>query len=140
MAKKLSRSHSDSSLSPPPDDLPPQAEIATVKTTVSRKRKADTTATTVTKRVKNTTAVKSETADTASGADYLPQPKRRVVKKIEVEEETVEEEVQENGDNEIKTKKKSAPRKRKELNLVPLASRTQDSPLLMGAHVSTSGG
>jgi AP endonuclease-1 len=137
MAKKLSTPSSDSSLSPVADDLIAQVET----TTNTKKRKADTTEVTVTKRTKATT-LKTEVADVDASANDSPRPKQGATKKVKIEEETVKEEIELQEDSKGKTKvtKKTTTRKKKEVDTSPLAERTQDTPLVLGAHVSAAGG
>jgi AP endonuclease-1 len=137
MAKKLTTPSFDSSLSPVADDLIAQVET----TTNTKKRKADTTEVTVTNRTKATT-LKTEVADVDTSANDSPRPKRGATKKVKIEEETVKEEIelQEDSKGRAKVTKKTTTRKKKEIDTSPLAERTQDTPLVLGAHVSAAGG
>ncbi|KAH6851542.1 DNA-lyase [Alternaria rosae] len=103
MARKISNATSDSSLSPPPDNLMSATEAAIVPQPADsgKKRKAETTP-----RTKRTRAQQVDVEDAVDGVDESPRPKRRATKKIKVTEE-VEDEVmaQESGDGEGKSKK-----------------------------------
>lgn len=162
-SKKRAEPLSDSSLSPPPDELSAQAETTTIVVVGNGKRKANNTAAPqVTKRTKVSTAVKVE--DNEVPTSIAPTPKGRTAKKVEVEkareaepddedvkplkatrkrvksQQTVGDTVDhsENGDEDSKPKK--APRKKKDTNSAPLADRTTDTNLRVGAHVSIAGG
>jgi hypothetical protein len=145
MARKLSSSASNSSLSPVADDVIAQAESkVNVKTaTTGRKRKADTTDVEVTKHTRKTIAANVKTEDGTAGADESPRPKRRMAKKVKVEEEIVDDGnktgLTGNGESKV-TKKKTTTRSKKQTVASPLTTRTENSNLRVGAHVSTAGG
>jgi len=111
MARKISNAPSDSSLSPPPDNLMSATETTTVTQPVvnGKKRKAETTP-----RTRRTRAQQVDVEDAVDGVDESPRPKRRATKKIKVTEE-VEDEVmaQESGDGEGKSKKAVSRRNKK---------------------------
>ncbi|KAI4931440.1 hypothetical protein J4E85_004033 [Alternaria conjuncta] len=111
MARKISNAPSDSSLSPPPDNLMSATEAATVALPVvnGKKRKAETTP-----RTRRTRAQQVDVEDAVDGVDESSRPKRRATKKIKVTEE-VEDEVmaQESGDGEGKSKKAVSRRNKK---------------------------
>lgn len=123
MAKDIAKG-SDSSLSPPPEDLQVSAETEdiTKTTAVSMKRKAETTVTktvTTTKRTK-----KAQVADTNDNNDdakdqtaEMPRQKRATAKNVKQK----------------RTKKSKEP-------VLPLEERTADTKLRIGAHVSIAGG
>jgi AP endonuclease-1 len=145
MAKKLSPPSPESSLSPVAEDLIEQVESKVeVKTAANgRKRKATTTETKSTKRTKKATAVDFKKEETTAAGDEAPKPKGRAAKKMKVEEATVEEtvKVEEDGEGKPKaTKKKTTTRVKKQVDIAPLAERTQGGPLRAGAHVSIAGG
>jgi AP endonuclease-1 len=145
MRKKLSKPESDSSLSPVADDLIVQveSEIATKPATNSKKRKAHTTDVKVTTRTKKAKGTGTTEKDMATSADGISIQKRRSAKKIRSEEEMVHDEfvVQEDGDDKAKvTTKKTTTRRKKQADLAPVAERTRDTNLRVGAHVSTAGG
>ncbi|KAJ4303553.1 DNA-(apurinic or apyrimidinic site) lyase [Kalmusia sp. IMI 367209] len=131
---------SDSSLSPPPEDLKaPIGDSANRK-----KRKAETTVK-VTKRSRKTTLNEENTADKDALAAVSEQedavPTKRA-RKVKVEEGAVETGVQvkeREGGTIVKTKQKTV-RKKKEDNILPLEERTIGSKLRVGAHVSIAGG
>jgi AP endonuclease-1 len=143
MARKPSSTDSDSSLSPVADDVIAQVESkVNVKTTTSgRKRKADTSNVQVTKRAKKTMASSVKTEDDVTGADESPGLKRRGAKKVKVEGEIIDDGVNmpNTGHKSKATKKTSTTRTKKQAD-VPLAERTEDTNLRIGAHVSTAGG
>jgi AP endonuclease-1 len=145
MARKVVAPGSDSSLSPVANDVIAQVEskVTTKTITAGRKRKADTTDAPATKRTRKTVAATTKIEDDAASADESPKPKRRVTKKVKVEEETVgdEDKIGETGNTTPKvTKKKTTTRTKKQVDATPLAQRTEDTKLRMGAHVSTAGG
>ena len=123
MAKDIAKG-SDSSLSPPPEDLqvPVETEDITKTTAVPMKRKAETTVTktvTTTKRTK-----KAQVADTNDNNDdakdqtaEMPRQKRATAKNVKQK----------------RTKKSKEP-------VLPLEERTVDTKLRIGAHVSIAGG
>lgn len=132
-------------MSPVADDLIAQVESkASAKTAANgKKRKATTTDVKVTKRTTKGTATDIKTEDIVDGTDESPQPKRRMTKKIKVDEDTVSNEVkvEANGNGATKvTQKTTVARKKKQVDLAPLAERTADTKLRVGAHVSAAGG
>ncbi|KAH7410347.1 xylose isomerase-like protein [Phaeosphaeria sp. MPI-PUGE-AT-0046c] len=146
MARKLESAESDSSLSPVANHLIEQVEskAEVVPPANSKKRKAATTAsaststtttttTTITRRTKKApvTATDNDKEAEVSDTTESPLPKRRAVKKVKVEEQIVDE---------VTIKKKTTTRKKKPVDNAPLAERTQDSHLRVGAHVSIAGG
>jgi AP endonuclease-1 len=142
MAKKISNASSDSSLSPPPDNLVSATETAAVPQPVvnGKKRKAETTS-----RTKRTGAQQADVEDAVDGIGESPRPKRRATKKLKVTEEVEDGVVaQESGDGEGKPKPKPKPRAKVKGGtakiLPPLAKRTENSKHLIGAHVSAAGG
>lgn len=145
MAREPPSHESDSSLSPVANDVIAQVEskVTTKTGTTGRKRKADRTDVQATKRTKKTVTATNKTEDDIAGADESPRPKRRVTKKVKVEVETVDDEDKtgETGNGPPKvTKKKTTTRTKKHIDTSPLAKRTEDTKLRMGAHVSTAGG
>jgi AP endonuclease-1 len=138
MATKLTTSSSESSLSPPPEDVAAQTETVTV-TTKAMKRQASTGSNAkVTKRVKTKKDMKGQAGP---GSSTTPRPKRRAPNQATVED-VADEEFKAEVDGDVKTKvtKKTTTRKKKDENLAPLEERTTDTPLWIGAHVSTAGG
>lgn len=142
MARKLKQISPESSLSSPPEHLdklmpenPPNTDLS-VKTSVTRKRKAENT-TTSTKRARKTTVKEEEldgSANDSSGADEKPIPKPKArSRKVKVEDETVA-----GATKDIKKPKRL--RKKKDEDLAPLQERTMGSKLRVGAHVSMAGG
>jgi hypothetical protein len=184
---------SDSSLSPPPDNLVSATDTVAATQPVANGRKRRTA---TTSRTKSTATQLAEADDVAQ---QLPSPKRRAAKKVKVASQDapaelppsthpkrgaakkaiVDEEIMEgefdvevsvkeidkskattdnkvtakkpanskkrkaedDGDHEEKPKKTTKPRtKPVQKDLPPLAERSTDSKLLMGAHVSTAGG
>jgi hypothetical protein len=160
MAKTRSNISPDSSLSPPPDDLAVPAENTIVKKTVTRKRKAATKITTVPKRPKTTATVNTTSLEDVRASSDPPlqkEPKESLIssENVEAAPEIVGDEIdlQESDSSsgsakdEDKIKIMSKPRKKtkvagalKELALDPMAKRTEDTPLALGAHVTGSGG
>lgn len=168
MAKKLTAVSSDSSLSPLPEDIAAESETVVKESkTNGNKRKATSTAEKITKRTKTTLATKSKVEGTGAEITETAKPVRRVVKKAIVEEDTVEYEAKteidgekkgkattktitkrskksrddDNSDAEVDVKKKIPKRKPKAVNDgTPLAERTKDVKLRVGAHVSAAGG
>ncbi|KAF2134592.1 AP endonuclease [Dothidotthia symphoricarpi CBS 119687] len=143
MAKKISDTSSESSLSPPPEGLSALAEKATVQTTAKgTKRKAEAIVTKTTKRTKKT-AVEDGTKEAAiASTNEVPRAKRGATTKVKYEE-TVEEEEKANGVvTKAATVKKTARtvKKKNVKDAPPLEERTKDSKLRVGAHVSTAGG
>jgi len=150
MARKLAKSPSESSLSPPPDDLGQNVLAQTaevdfaVETEVNgrgKKRKAETTVK-ATKRAKKATVKEEDDAEDANDTEETPKPKKRAAKKAKVEE-TVEGEVTAGADDngtEVKKITHKRQTKTKEAGLAPLEERTVGSKLLVGAHVSVAGG
>jgi hypothetical protein len=143
MARKLTDHESDASLSPFANDLSDQAEskVKTKTVTTGRKRKADTAEVQTTKRTRKTVA---KTEDDVADIDEPPRTKGRVTKKTKVEEETMEEEVKvdktSKSAQKVTKKKTTATRTKKQADLSPLAKRTEDTKVRIGAHVSTAGG
>jgi AP endonuclease-1 len=144
MAKKLPVPSSESSLSPVPSNVIAEAESKVTPATSSsdKKRKAETTEVKVTKRTKKTTALEAEDGDVVPGADDLPRPKKRAPRKVKAEVETIEAEIElaQKGNGKAKVVKKTTARKKNEADTAPFAERTTDTPLVLGAHVSTAGG
>ncbi|KAH5170713.1 hypothetical protein HBI24_237900 [Parastagonospora nodorum] len=134
MAKKLPAPSSESSLSPVAESLIDQVEssVEVKPTATSRKRKA----TTETKVLKRT---KTQTEQDVADAVAAPPKKQRAVKKVKANH-AVDDVVGENGDGETKPAKKKAARTKKQDDQSPLELRTKNSPLIVGAHVSTAGG
>jgi AP endonuclease-1 len=141
MAKKLPSPFSESSLSPPPDDLAARTETVTV-TTKGMKRKAATgSSAEVTKRVKKTKVVEVNTDDAVALTDQSPRPKRRAPKQATVEDAADEGfKVEVGGDVKTKVTKRTTTRKKKDEILAPLKERTNGTSLVVGAHVSSAGG
>jgi AP endonuclease-1 len=131
-------------LSPVAEDLIAQAESkGTIATSSNdKKRKAETTEVKLTKRTKKTTTLKTEDEDFVVGADASPRPNKRAPRKVKVEVETIGDDVvlEENGKGKAKVIRKTTTRKKVEVEAAPFAERTTDSPLVLGAHVSTAGG
>jgi AP endonuclease-1 len=103
MAKEFSTVSSESSLSPPPDNIASATETATVAQPAAngKKRKAETTP-----RTRRTEAQQVNAEDAAEGAGLSSRPKRRAIKKVKVTEDVEDEVVaQESGDGEGKSKK-----------------------------------
>lgn len=152
MAGKLDSAETDSSLSPVANDLIEQVEgkAEVVPPANSKKRKAATTTTTAsvtTKRTKKAPVAATDNDGEAHLTDTKesPHPKRRAVKKVKVEEHVVDEEVKveadRNGATKVTTRKKiTTTRKKKPVDTAPLAGRTKDTNLRVGAHVSIAGG
>jgi hypothetical protein len=140
MAKTRSNISPDSSLSPPPDDLAVPAENTIVKKTVTRKRKAATKITTVPKRPKTTATVNTTSLEDVRASSDPPlqkEPKESLISSENVESapEIVGDEI------DLQTRKKTkVAGALKELALDPMAKRTEDTPLALGAHVTGSGG
>lgn len=149
MARKLDSADSDSSLSPVADAFIEQVEskAAVAPPANGKKRKAagETTAPRTTKRTKKATATVADNNDEADAVTKdSPRLKRRAAKKVKVEEqadEVVQVDAEGSGDTKATTKKKTTTaRKKKTVYLAPLADRTKDTELLLGAHVSIAGG
>jgi AP endonuclease-1 len=146
MARKVAAPGSDSSLSPVADDMIAQVEskVTTKTITAGRKRKADATDAPATKRSRKTVAATTKVEDEPTGADKSAPLKRRVTKKVKVEEETVDDEDKigetANSTPKVTKKKATTTRTKKQVDSTPLAARTEDTKLRMGAHVSTAGG
>ncbi|KAL6707767.1 DNA-(apurinic or apyrimidinic site) lyase [Coniothyrium glycines] len=166
MARKLARPASDPPLSPSSDGLVSTTEVvATESITNGMKRKAVTSVKTTTKRAKKTSASHATTEDGLPVPIESPRPKRRAVKKAIIEEDAVEQDVKvvdddegvttvkkitkrkkksddkDDGEQEVEVKEKTAKRKPKAVkNEAPLAERTKDIKLRVGAHVSAAGG
>jgi AP endonuclease-1 len=143
MARKLLSPSPDSSLSPVPESLLElhDSKVEAKTTTNGRKRKATTTETTITKRTKKTAAVDVKTEDNVKSVNESPLPKRGAAKKVKAQETAFKDETKVEDDaGETKVTKKKAPRAKKPVDSTPLASRTVDTDLLIGAHVSTAGG
>jgi AP endonuclease-1 len=134
MAKKLPAPSSESSLSPVAESLIDRVEssVEVKPTATSRKRKA----TTETKAPKRT---KTQTEQDVADGVAVPPKKQRAVKKVKANH-AVDDVVEENGDGETKPAKKKAARTKKQDDQSPLELRTKNSPLIVGAHVSTAGG
>jgi AP endonuclease-1 len=118
MAKKISTASSDSSLSPPPDNIVSASETASVTKPAAngKKRKAETTP-----RTKRTTA-QHAVEDTGENTGESPRPKRRTTKKLKVTEEVEDEVVaQESGDGEGKSKKAAVRRSKKAVTTKTIA-------------------
>lgn len=129
MANKLPAPSSEPSLSPVAESLIDQVESnVEAKPTTSKKRKA-MTETKASKRTK--TQAEEDVADGIAA----PPKKQRAVNKVKANNIA-----EEDGDSENKPAKKKAARMKKQDDQAPLESRTKNSPLLMGAHVSTAGG
>lgn len=151
MTRKLAELASDSSLSPPPDDLETSVtaleaenDLAVKAIVNGKKRKAETVVA-ATKRARKTN-VKDEVNDdtgVSAGAEAAvkSKPKKRTAK-VKTEEKTVVDEIKveagEDGTT-VKTKTKRQ-RKKKEEVLQPLEERTVGNKLRVGAHVSIAGG
>ncbi|KAJ4375303.1 DNA-(apurinic or apyrimidinic site) lyase [Neocucurbitaria cava] len=150
MAKKLPDTTSESSLSPLPDNFESVTKEVTVQTIAKgKKRKAEST-------VKATKRIKEEPAlddDIVAGAEITPRPNRRVTKKAIVKEEVSDDGIEvkktsarkkktEVADNDDKSKVMKTIRRRTKTvkNPEPIAQRTQDTKLRIGAHVSSAGG
>ncbi|EAT76683.2 hypothetical protein SNOG_15845 [Parastagonospora nodorum SN15] len=133
MAKKLPAPPSESSLSTVTESLIDQVEssVEVKPTATSRKRKA----TTETKVLKRT---KTQTEQDVADAVAAPPKKQRAVMKVKANH-AVDDVVEENGDGETKPAKKKAARTKKQDDKSPLELRTKNSPLIVGAHVSTAG-
>ena len=150
MARKLDSADSDSSLSPVANELLEQVEskAAVAPPANGKKRKAagETTAPRTIKRTKKATATVADNNNDEADAVTKDSPrlKRRAAKKVKVEEqadEVVQVDAEGSGDTKATTKKKTTTaRKKKTVYLAPLADRTKDTELLLGAHVSIAGG
>jgi AP endonuclease-1 len=140
MARKVPSPESDSSLSPVADDVITQVEskVNVKAATSGRKRKTDTSDVQLTKRNKTTMASSVKIRDDVAVADETPRPKPRAAKKVKVEEEAIDD-IQETSQKTKATKKKTTTRTKKQAD-TPLAKRTEDTNLRVGAHVSTAGG
>ncbi|KAF1916282.1 xylose isomerase-like protein [Ampelomyces quisqualis] len=131
MARKLPAPKPNLSLSPVPNDVVAQVKgEAAVETSANgKKRKTEATDVKVTKRTKTA----------AAGPAEVPRPKRRATKMAKVEEEL---KVEENGvgGTKVARMKRTTTRIKKQRESAPLAERTSDTNLRVGAHVSTAGG
>jgi AP endonuclease-1 len=144
MAKDIAKG-SDSSLSPPPENLqvPAETEDITKTTAVSMKRKAETTVAktvTITKRTK-----KAQVADTNDNNDdakdqttETPRKKRATAKNIKYEEDSDEANLE--TTTVVKQTVKQKRTKKSKEPVLPLEDRTTDTKLRIGAHVSVAGG
>ncbi|KAF1848349.1 AP endonuclease [Cucurbitaria berberidis CBS 394.84] len=152
MAKKLPKTTSDSSLSPLPSNFASVTEQVSFETRVSgKKRKAETTID-ATKRIKKAPAPSDKPEDAVAGAEATPRPKRRATKEAIVKEETIDDRdngktlirnnksEDESGDDGAKVKKTTTRKTRNVKNMAPIAERTKDTKLRVGAHVSSAGG
>ena len=119
MAKELAEAASESSLSPPPDNLVSIVDIQTEKTAVSSKKR------------------KAEPVDST-----IPRPKKRATKKANVDDDTAGDDVEVKVNRAGKqTAKKTTTRRIKVVkNTEPLQERTKNTKHRIGAHVSSAGG
>jgi AP endonuclease-1 len=142
MAPKLPTPDLESSLSPAPEGVVAQVESkAAAKTTANgTKRKIETSDVKVTTKRTKKTVTKSTAHDATLATDDSPRPKRHATNKAIIEEDVDEVKVEENGESGLKVTKKATTTRKKQVDLAPLAERTSDTNLRVGAHVSTAGG
>ncbi|KAK3674471.1 DNA-(apurinic or apyrimidinic site) lyase [Recurvomyces mirabilis] len=134
----------ESDLSPPPAGLlDVDATVVSTNGDVdkeppTKKHKARQAAEVKSKKVK--VEVKQEVKIEAEGeeAETAPKKRRKGKTEVKVEENAVDEDG--NVVSKVKTKRKSKAEKERELVEMPLAARTIGHKLLIGAHVSASGG
>ena len=109
-----------------------ESSVEVKPTATSKKRKA-TTETKASKRAK------TQAEGDVAGGISAPPKKQRVVKNVKAKQ-AAEDVAEEEGEGETKPAKKKATHTKKQDDQTPLEPRTKDSPLIVGAHVSTSGG
>ncbi|CAO2654368.1 Nn.00g111010.m01.CDS01 [Neocucurbitaria sp. VM-36] len=150
MAKKLAHVTSDSSLSPLHGNFASVTEDMPVETTArGKKRKAESTVQ-PTRRIKEDPRLND---DAVAGAEAIPRPNRRVTKKAIVKEEIADGAIEvkkttmhtkkrkdASKDDEVQVKKTTIRKAKTIKNAAPLAQRTEDTKLRVGAHVSSAGG
>ncbi|KAF2845421.1 AP endonuclease [Plenodomus tracheiphilus IPT5] len=133
---------SDSSLTPPPDSLPSATDTvaAAGAPSAGRKRKASAATKPPTKRTKKSGAPEADTESGVLGAKESGIVKASATaKKSTTRKKKVVDD--EDGDEHVEVKAKIVKRKIQVLKkLEPLAVRTQDTQLRVGAHVSAAGG
>lgn len=167
MAKELVKPSSDSSLSPLPDNLGSATELDATQGAINGKKRKATHTEASTKRTKRAPVKKVEPEESGKIAAEitseapLPLPRRRATKRVATKEDTTDESELEKDDTaKVKAKKpaahtnrsideggkatvvkKAAKRKPKVTkNTEPIAQRTTDTRLRVGAHVSAAGG
>jgi hypothetical protein len=146
MGKKLPSPASDSSLSPVADDLIMQVEskVEVKPASNGKKRKANAVDVKVTTRTKKAKSSGIEKRDTATSTDGIPLSKRTSANRNPIQEGIGHDELlgkeDSDGGSKVTKKKTTTTGRKKQVDLAPLAERTKDTNLLVGAHVSTAGG
>lgn len=143
MAKDIAKG-SDSSLSPPPEDLqvPAETEDIPKTTAVSMKRKAETTVTktvTTTKRAKKADMI-DDNDDAKDQTAQTPRKKRATAKTVKYEEDSNDSNAETTTVVTKTVKQKVIRTKKSKEPVLPLEERTTDTKLRIGAHVSVAGG
>ncbi|KAF3010591.1 hypothetical protein E8E13_002098 [Curvularia kusanoi] len=142
MAKDTAES-SESSLSPPPEDLiiPAESEVIAKSTAHGRKRKAEATVTTTVTTTKRTKKVPAADAnDEKIGTAETPRKKRTTAKNVKHDEDGDDAEGEESTVVKKAVKQKVIRTKNSKEPVQPLEERSADTKLRIGAHVSVAGG